>query len=420
MFGVTAFLYSCLVFFYGVNLQRESITSVLVWILITHLFFYLLWKQSNKKTSSELMVWAIFLRVLLMIPEPKLSDDYFRFLWDGGLMAKGISPFVSPPSLSIQNTYFGNEENLFQLLYSQMNSRDYHSVYPIALQGWFTIPWIFSSHSLEGQIFVLRVILMLFELGNLLLLRTWHLPRELYSIFCFSPLLLYEGIYAIHPDPIVFFFLLLCLRYQDFRFLFPLLLQIKVSLGFLIPGVLFLGNARERAKSIFVLLLSLCLLWFSLFQNIKAQGESGLGLFFHSFRFHSILEELVYWPLHLIGNLEYLSGSLSLSIASITFLWILCKKGFNLQQVVLLGLSLFTFFSPVIHPWYLIPLYGILILARSQIIPLFVLSIFGMASYFQYAKQMEDMVFSFTLFKLSLFGIFIWMNRSLYLQKNPS
>jgi len=60
---------------------------------------------------------AILFRVLLLFAPPLLSDDYFRFAWDGRLLAQGFNPYLYLPSTVI-NAVPGLDEPLFQRLNS--------------------------------------------------------------------------------------------------------------------------------------------------------------------------------------------------------------------------------------------------------------------------------------------------------------
>ena len=46
------------------------------------------------------MIWcfAILFRLTLLFSEPGLSDDIYRYVWDGRVFANGINPFLYPPT----------------------------------------------------------------------------------------------------------------------------------------------------------------------------------------------------------------------------------------------------------------------------------------------------------------------------------
>jgi alpha-1,6-mannosyltransferase len=67
---------------------------------------------------------ALVLRLVLFPSLPDLSDDLYRYVWDGWLSSSGINPFRFPPSDPALAAYQGS------LLFERMNSPDFHSIYP--------------------------------------------------------------------------------------------------------------------------------------------------------------------------------------------------------------------------------------------------------------------------------------------------
>ncbi|HEX9017253.1 MAG TPA: hypothetical protein VF960_14780, partial [Chloroflexota bacterium] len=44
------------------------------------------------------LAWAVVLRVGLLATTPSLSDDVYRYVWDGKVIAAGIDPYAYPPA----------------------------------------------------------------------------------------------------------------------------------------------------------------------------------------------------------------------------------------------------------------------------------------------------------------------------------
>ena len=72
-----------------------------------------------------LLTLAVVARFLLIFTVPNLSDDIYRFIWDGRSMHAGLSPYGSLPS-DLVGTVDGLDTGLFELL----NSPEYYSLYP--------------------------------------------------------------------------------------------------------------------------------------------------------------------------------------------------------------------------------------------------------------------------------------------------
>jgi len=71
-----------------------------------------------------LLVGALLLRILFLLPIQDLSDDIFRYVWDGWLGIHGVPPYRYTPDDPALAPFQGD------LLFRSMNSPGWHSVYP--------------------------------------------------------------------------------------------------------------------------------------------------------------------------------------------------------------------------------------------------------------------------------------------------
>jgi len=127
------------------------------------------------RPDEERLFWlvglGVALRLALVFAFPLLSDDVYRFIWDGHLIAAGENPFAHPPGyyLEVGNQLPGLTRELFDLL----NSPDYYTVYPPVAQGAFTAAVWLSPGSWYGAAVVMKLFLLGCELGSLLVM--WRL-----------------------------------------------------------------------------------------------------------------------------------------------------------------------------------------------------------------------------------------------------
>jgi len=102
------------------------------------MYFFLVLTTTDKR-ETEILLWiSMGFRLIFIIAIPALSDDYFRFIWDGKLFVNGINPYLSIPS-EIINTDLAKTAGLSQELYKGLNSPEYFSVYPPVNQLLFAI-----------------------------------------------------------------------------------------------------------------------------------------------------------------------------------------------------------------------------------------------------------------------------------------
>jgi len=58
----------------------------------------LLWRSGRRRDVAIVLVVALAARLLLAFDPPRLSNDAYRFVWDGRVQAAGINPYRHPPA----------------------------------------------------------------------------------------------------------------------------------------------------------------------------------------------------------------------------------------------------------------------------------------------------------------------------------
>ncbi|MBL4706976.1 MAG: mannosyltransferase, partial [Flavobacteriales bacterium] len=164
-------------------------------------------KKATTNALSLFLGLGILFRLLFLFSTPTLSDDYFRFIWDGQLILNSINPFdLLPTQVGID---LPNKADLL----AGMNSPNYYTVYPpIAQSIYFLSAWL-SPNSILGSIVVMRSIILATEIGTLLLL-----PKLLSKLnlnpkqslwYVLNPLVIVELTGNLHFEGIVIFFFVL-------------------------------------------------------------------------------------------------------------------------------------------------------------------------------------------------------------------
>ncbi|MFQ5602762.1 MAG: hypothetical protein ACE5HS_05785 [bacterium] len=90
--------------------------------------YFIRQKIATKLTSKEVLTIGIFFgvifRLTLLITTPSLSDDIYRYVWDGKVALNGINPYLYPP----------NDEALSSLrddeIYPKVNHPEISTIYP--------------------------------------------------------------------------------------------------------------------------------------------------------------------------------------------------------------------------------------------------------------------------------------------------
>jgi hypothetical protein len=202
---------------FGYFLSRQNFLAVMSTYLVLFAGYVYVLKGvpfsviDDSKYSLQIFTWAaILFRLLFLFSIPRLSDDYFRFLWDGNLSASGINPYSITPLDYMQQP--SNRSDYLAELFVGINSQGYHSVYPPVLQFIFFIAGKLFPGNLVASIVSLRIVIIAAETGSILLLQKilqhFHLPKSRVLLYALNPLVIIELSGNLHAEAIMIFFLL--------------------------------------------------------------------------------------------------------------------------------------------------------------------------------------------------------------------
>jgi len=154
---------------------------------------------------------GIAMRLILVFCLPLLSDDVYRFIWDGQLIIHGYNPFHYLPSTLMEEG--PAIPGLTQELYEALNSPNYYTIYPPVAQATFAIATYLFPTSIYGAAVVMTAFLFLFELGSIWLiiqlLAHWQMPIKNSLLYALNPLIIIEVCGNLHYEGAMVFFLLL-------------------------------------------------------------------------------------------------------------------------------------------------------------------------------------------------------------------
>lgn len=161
------------VLYLGFGVDRMDFSSLFGSFLVSFAGYLLLVYRPQMSNLKLLIGLGIALRLALVFAFPLLSDDIYRFIWDGHLVASGNNPFAQLPAFYLEP---GQEvAGLTPELFERLNSPDYYTIYPPIAQSVFTLAAWLSPNSWYGAAVVMKLFLLLCELGSLWLL--WQLFR---------------------------------------------------------------------------------------------------------------------------------------------------------------------------------------------------------------------------------------------------
>lgn len=384
--------------------------------------YLLIFKYSGKEIINSVMLAAL-IRITAIVFFPTLSDDFYRFHWDGLIFTQGISPYEFTPGELMASGR--SLEGIDQSLYSALNSPDYHSVYPPLSQFIFAAGAFFYPNDLFASMIVMKSILVLFELGSffllLRLLQHFDLDSRLSLLYLWNPLILIEGVSNMHFEVALVFFLLLFVYLHLKEKLLPSALAlagaILVKLTPLLLLPLIILKLKLRKSLLFLLTIIICsvLLFLPFYSSQGVNGFfSSIDLYFRVFEFNA---SLYYFSSH-IGQLLVGYNPIQVIGPSLSILSTLCILFFSwkwrnrsLLFAIPLLMSLQLLFATTVHPWYILPIIAFGILNRFRYWMLWSLLIF--LSYAAYMVEPVNEQLWFVSFEyLSVFGMLIWELRS--------
>ena len=178
------------------TLRDQFVTQTLGWYGLAFAAFALLivWVEWRQRVSMR-WVWgvAIVARLLLLTTTPTLSDDVYRYLWDGHVAIQGVSPYAYAIDSAEHNAYD-------------------HPVRALANNTWMASPYMPAAQTIFGAVALLLPLsplsLQLLMVG-FDLLSAWLLAKLLslakltlhrLILYLLNPLIIVEIAHGAHID----------------------------------------------------------------------------------------------------------------------------------------------------------------------------------------------------------------------------
>jgi len=140
---------------------------------------------------------AILFFGLLVFTPPTLSDDMYRYVWDGRVQAEGISPYRYPPNALELRRLRDPKVWLF------INRKSAVTIYPPGAEMFFAILWRIIPDSVRWFQLVMSGAAILAGFLLVGLLRSLDRSPLRALIFLWSPLLIFESAHAAHVDALI-------------------------------------------------------------------------------------------------------------------------------------------------------------------------------------------------------------------------
>ena len=369
---------------FGYDLDRSDFVKL---SLLYAALFFLAFKiiQISKNEFWLLAGFGIAFRLLFIFSIPNLSQDFYRFIWDGLILLQGLNPYLFTPDMLIEHSglYFdrlGITLHQATELHHGMGTLNasHYSNYPPINQLFFALAALFSGKSILGAVMTLRFIMIMADIGILYfgrkLLKALGLnPNNIFWYFL-NPFIILELTGNLHFEGVMLFFLIwaLYLLHQKKWIWAAALLGVSISVK-LIP-LLFLplfyhyfvrkgifSKGFWKLKKFSWISISVVILAFAPFLSMQfiENFSATLGLWFQEFEFNASVHYLIRWvSFKTVGwNLIETTGKI---LPGIVFVFVLLlsffRKNNSLQRLItamLFAISFYLLMSTTVHPWYI-------------------------------------------------------------------
>lgn len=420
--ALVGFLSMILYVIWGYDLARFEHSKLLLIYSMLFAGYYFIVKHSNIH-ENWLSAFAFLFRLVFVFTLPNLSQDFYRFIWDGRIILEGLNPYLCTP-----NELLGLSPKLIpdmSILHERMGvlSAKHYSSYPPIHQLPFVIAALISKHSILGSVVILRVILISADLGILIygkkLLKKLKIPTRSVYWFILNPLVIIELTGNLHFEGLMLCFLIMALYFIHSKkwkiAAVTMALSIAVKLVPILSLPLFINKlGLEKSirfyslTAIVFIILFLPFVNFEFFENYSAT----IGLWFSNFEFNASIYHLLKWGLTEINGLN-ITNSMGAIVACVlaiqtSYQLFLKKKGTkSLLLMIFWVLSGYYFISTTVHPWYINSLLLLSIFTNYRFIILWSYTL--IFSYFAYGEfSVKESSIWLSLEYVPVFIMLVW------------
>ncbi len=408
---------SCILYYLvAYRLQRtDTFTLQIAFAALFACYLFLL-----KIDIKWLLTFSILFRVIFILSVPALSDDFYRFIWDGLLWHNGVHPFSHTPGWFMQP---GNElPALSAELFEGLNSKDYYTIYPPFHQLVFWLSTFSFSGNVMEAIVPMRLILIMVDLAFiffLLKIKTSGRSSQLIGLYALNPLVIIEATGNLHFEGMMTLFLIGSIYFLSARKIGSGTLALAAAIATKLtpviagPALMFAASYRNWWK-ITLFTLAFCGLFFLPLVGTVWWGGQGqsLDLYFRKFEFNAsiyyLFREVGFW-LKGYNVIASLGPILAIS-GGVIILFISWSKWVRLPSVyhtVSLAFFVFYLFATTVHPWYIIPLIGLSVFSGYKFPIAWSYTIFW--SYIGYTKTGYDVPWTMLILEyLLVLAVFAW------------
>jgi alpha-1,6-mannosyltransferase len=410
---------------YRIAVHAKGVADI-AWFLklvVVQIVIYLAaaWLSLRSRDSRRLLVlgliFAALFRLSIIFSPPYLSDDIYRYVWDGRVQSAGINPY----------RYIPAEQSLAHLrdekIYPNINRRDYaHTMYPPVAEGVFLlITRVSESVTWMKAVMVGLEAIAVWALVQLLV--SFGFARQRVLIYAWHPLAVWEFAGSGHVDALAIAFIALALlvRRKRGETLTGFLLACATCVK-LFPAVLFPAFYIRRSWKMPLAFVATILITYLPYLSVGPVGALGFLPGYASER--GMVSGEQFFLLTVARRLfsAHLPSSAFLIFAAVVFgilsVWLMQDQQSDDLRYLRNGLIIASVFMVLLAPhfsWYFS--YLILFLCFTPSIPVFYLTCASFLLYLTWLNDTHERVF---MLKTLIFAPFLILGLSVWLRRKST
>ncbi len=291
------------------------------------------------------IIWsvAVALRLALLPLTPELSDDVYRYLWDGHVQLAGVNPYLHPPAAP-------EVEAIRTAWHRLVNNPDVPTIYPPLAQIAFVLIGLLGSSILTAKIAWVACDLATAAVLAGVARDTGRDPRPVLLLYLWAPLLVVEVAWSGHLEPLGLLAMALALRWasasrpQAAGMALGLATLTKFAPAAALPALV----RRHGWRSLVAFSLTVGALYLpysaaggALFTGLRTYGEHW---WFMKGPF-VVLESMA-------GDPDTARRLAALLVVAVVAWTVICA--FDLERALLWTLGAGMILTPTLHPWYVL------------------------------------------------------------------
>jgi hypothetical protein len=328
--------------------------SLLYLIAIYLIFKYRGMWRGSKSLVPIIVLFAVMFRIFLVPADPTvLSQDMYRYIWDGRVQQNGINPYRHPPDADALKKQREDQ------VYPNINRKSDPTLYPAGAQLFFRLFHMIVGDSVSGYkgLMTLFDVLTLFMLLGLL--RVYQYEDWRLLIYAWNPLVVFEIAYSGHLEGVTVFWMVLAFFFSATNrptagvAALAVASSIKLYPALLLPALL---NRGQRIKGCLTFVITMVVLYLP----FLGAGRKVLGFLpiylqspYESFNLGLKFVLMQLWPQidYSLWSIFFLLGLMAAAV------FVFFKNKHPIQTIryafILIGL-LMVLMPASLHPWYVI------------------------------------------------------------------